>query len=453
MSSTSEAPRAWSLRERMTRLLGAPLLALWLLVSAAVLGFVIRTAAEDADAALRRAGTFFEMMLEHEHAENGGDLSGLAFMGLGLFDEQSIAVWNARGELVIGEAAHTFPRPAKLPALSDEQRDGVPWRVLTMPGAGGALTVQIAEPAEHRRRHTERLALLLGGGALAVMLLLAVIVRLVARHVLRPVARAAQELAQRGPGDLHAVSAAALPSELAPLISSLNGLFGQLAVAFERERIFAATAAHELRTPLAAAKLNAQLLRGGGAEPETIADLLAAIDRAVRLLEQLSTLSRIDSGELAHDWSQKLSLRRLVEETAGQLQGLAHARDVVLVAEAPEQRVAVPNQAAYMLLRNLAENAIKSSPRDGRVEIGASVDGGRWVLEVADEGPGLPQAQRQRLTGSDDGRALGDGSGGGLGLAIVRRLARQLGADIETAIGLGGRGTRIRLSFALRDAA
>lgn len=439
---------AWSLHHRLLRTITLAVLGLGLPGAAAILWLVVHSAAAQADVALERFGSLLLTVLEHEYAEQHGDVSDFAFLGAGPFEGLRIAVWNQDGRCVIGDGGQGFPRGSGPRTVGTVEREGAYWRVLTLRGPGNLLTLQVAEPADARLRASLRLGLLLGTVLLLLLGVVAYSVRAAARRVLVPVVQASHEIARRRPGDLRPLPGNALPAELAPLLESINAMLAQIEVAFQHERIFAATAAHELRTPLAAARLNAQFLGGGGAESAAAArDLVEAIDRTTRLLEQLSTLARIESGELAHDWSQGIALDRLVEEAFGQLRPLAQARGVRLSADVPADTVRAPLQAVYMLLRNLVENAVKYVPEGGRVEVRGRVDARGWTLEVADNGPGLDEQARARLAGHNRGLAPGDGSGRGLGLSIVWRLAAQLGARLNVGEGLDGRGVRIGLVF------
>jgi two-component system OmpR family sensor kinase/two-component system sensor histidine kinase QseC len=266
---------------------------------------------------------------------------------------------------------------------------------------------------------------------------------------LRPLQRVAAGVRQRDEQSLEPLPAAGLPDEVAPLVTALNALLQRLGQSLDTQRAFVADAAHELRSPLTALKLQLQLLKraDGDAERAAAADALAAgIERAARLVEQLLTLARTEPGA-AGTPMQRLDLSELVREVVADTVPLALARGTrfELFAEAPVQ-VDGDRAALATLVRNLADNAVRYSPRGARVEVRVAQREGVATLTVDDAGPGIPQAERERVFDRFYRRGLTDEPGTGLGLAIVRGVAQRHGATValdDSPLG----GLRVELHF------
>lgn len=285
--------------------------------------------------------------------------------------------------------------------------------------------------------------------------LLALIVWWVIRHSLMPVQRVRRELALRQPQDLAPVAEEGLPDEIRPLVQELNSLLLRVRLAFEAQQNFVADAAHELRSPLAALKLQLQLLHKAQDKDEQAAaeiHLAQGIERASRLVEQLLDLARQESAEQAASTA-RVDLRQLVEQALADAAPAAHAKGIDMgLSEDPQQQSAftvdADAQALKVLLRNLLDNAVKYVPAGGRVDIGWHSDAQGSSLVVEDSGAGIAVSERQRVLqrfvrGND---AAGKAGGSGLGLAIVQSIAQASGAELllDASPQLGGLRVRVR---------
>ena len=329
--------------------------------------------------------------------------------------------------------------------------DGSHWRVFAAQGRERDIQVYVGERIDARRailRGVLRGMLLplgLGLPLLALLLWWAV------RRGLLPLRRISGMLAQRAPQALDPLALEdGLPDEIRPLVLALNGLLDRMAQMLEAERRFTADAAHELRTPIAAIRAQAQVALGAG--PDEAARLhalqatLQGCDRATHLVDQLLQLARLEqAGSAAH--GERVRLDALARQVAAELAPQALAVQQVLELDA-EQPCEVRGAPALwrVLLRNLLDNALRYSPPGARVTLGVRCDGEEAVLTVDDAGPGLTQAQIERL-GERFFRVLGsERSGSGLGWSIVRRVAQavdaQLAVDRSEALG----GLRVRVS-------
>jgi two-component system sensor histidine kinase QseC len=257
---------------------------------------------------------------------------------------------------------------------------------------------------------------------------------------LAPLKELARQVRWRSPDNLEAVPDPAM-AEARPLVESLNKLLGRLREALDNERRFTADAAHELRTPLAVIKTNAQVAQRARNEEEyrsALESLVAGVDRCSRLVQQLMTLARLDPDgpSLEH---RRLNLAKICAETLAEVANAALEKniDLSLDADAP---VPVRAQAAPLaiLVRNLAENAVRYTPAGGHVRVSARIFDGFPELRVEDSGPGIPASERTRVFDRFYRLASGEGLGSGLGLSIVRRIADLHGATIALDEAPGG---------------
>jgi two-component system, OmpR family, sensor kinase len=226
---------------------------------------------------------------------------------------------------------------------------------------------------------------------------------------------------------------ARLPLEVQPLVRALNGLLERLATALDIQKAFVADAAHELRTPLAAVQIQAQLVaraKDDATRSEALADLQAGVTRATRLAEQLLALARSEPDSFAA--ARAIDLRALLHDCVAAYAPLAQNRGVDLGIEASEAATLIGDaDSLRVMFNNLVDNATKYTPRGGRVDVSLHVVEGHPVVRIADSGPGIELAERDRVfdrfyrVGEGATRARTDVAGSGLGLAIVRRIATQ----------------------------
>jgi two-component system OmpR family sensor kinase len=233
------------------------------------------------------------------------------------------------------------------------------------------------------------------------------------------------------------------------MATALNDLLARLDLAIERERAFIADAAHELRTPLTALSLQLQSLAAAGATVEdrdaAVRNLEAGVARAARLIEQLLAVAREQhAGERE---LRPLHLDEFVRQVVADWVPLAEAADLDLgIAEAEVVRVLAEEDGLRVLLGNLLDNAIRYTPRGGRVDVRVTHKAGspaRAVLSVTDTGPGIPEAERGRVFDRFH-RVPGTVAGGsGLGLALVRSVASRHEGQVVLETGPGGTGLRV----------
>jgi two-component system sensor histidine kinase QseC len=269
------------------------------------------------------------------------------------------------------------------------------------------------------------------------------------RTGLAPLNALSHALRDRPPQAAEPVVLRDMPLELAPLVESLNALLDRIGRMLESERRFTADAAHELRTPIAAIRAQAQVAMGAGDNVSerlhALQATLAGCDRATRLVEQLLTLARLEASP--GDAALPVDLCVVAARIAGDLAPAALARKQVLALDAPEPCwVAADEVLLGVLVRNLLDNALRYSPDGAQVLVAVRTGSGEVVLSVEDSGPGLPADALARL-GERFYRVLGsEQPGSGLGWSIARRLAEVFGARIAAALStqLGGLAVTVR---------
>jgi signal transduction histidine kinase len=360
-----------------------------------------------------------------------------------------VQVWTADGRAIYASRAHaTLPQRAQL-GLADVSVAGQVWRSFSV--AMPSRVIQVSQPLSIRRK----LAADAAWRAVLPLLLVAPFMAAAAWWLtalaLRPLQRVAAGVRERDEQSLQPLPAAGLPEEVAPLVTALNALLQRLGQSLDTQRAFVADAAHELRSPLTALKLQLQLLKRAGSDSDraAAADALAAgIDRAARLVEQLLTLARTEPG--AEVTSQRLDLSELVREAVVDIVPLALVRGTTLELHADAPVLVDGDRAALnALVRNLADNAVRYAPPGARVELQVSAPDGVPSLQVDDAGPGIPPAERERVFDRFYRRGLADEPGTGLGLAIVRGVAQRHGATVALDDSpLGGLRVTLRFSAA-----
>ena len=359
-----------------------------------------------------------------------------------------IQVWSIDGRSIYASRAHSALPSRALLGFADIVVADQTWRTYSVLSAGRV--IQVAQPAHIR----SSLAAKAAWASVLPMLLVAPPLLLLTwwlvTRSLRPLSRLAGELRRRDEASLAPLPAETLPNEVAPLVSALNSLLARLGSALGTQRAFVADAAHELRSPLTALRLQLQLLQRAPDEAtrhQAIAGLAGGIERATRLVGQLLALARHEPGAPAAAF-EPLELGALADEVLEDVRALASARGSTLALKADEPVALNADAAALSLLvRNLADNALRYSPPGAKVELTVTKDGGQALLQVDDAGPGIPPEDRERVFDRFYRRDSGDQTGSGLGLAIVRSIAQQHGALVTLGDSPLG-GLRVSVRFA-----
>ncbi|MFL6678461.1 MAG: ATP-binding protein [Burkholderiaceae bacterium] len=446
---TRDAPH--SLR---TRLL-AWLLAGTVVAALAQAGFAYATALAQADVIFDRHLCTMAMALA-----SGTSLGSLPPSGEVNADRAGedfvVQLWNARGEPIFRTAAHQKLRQPAQPGFSIVHAlDGRDYRVYSVVATG--LTVLVAQDMDARREMARALALRTTLPELPTAPLLAVLVWWVVSRSLAPVARLRAQMAARKVDELAPLNDRGLPAEIQPLIQELNLLFERLRQAFDSQRVFVADAAHELRSPLAALKIQLQGLQRAGDDPTrelAVKRLAAGIERAGHLVDQMLVLARQEASVAEGVALAALDLAQPGFLALSDTLASAQARQIDLgVHRAESVTVAGNAESLRILVRNLLDNGVKYTPPGGTVDLSVHATPEGALVTVEDSGPGIPAKDRARAL--DRFFRVVDGAGAtgsGLGLAIVKSIADMHGATIvlDDSQRLGG--LRVRVSFGLRSA-
>ena len=330
------------------------------------------------------------------------------------------------------------------------------WRARTLVSATTDTRVMLAEPSVWRLTVT---VMYRGYYLLPLVISLPFLIFpawLSVRLALRPWRQVSKATAERGPADLTPLSYTPPHKELQPLVQSINSLLQRVRDSTSRERSLIADAAHELRTPLAAMRVNVEALKEQSTDEgqrELMGNLLRSNDRAARLVGQLLQLMRSDAVS-DNALPVMLSLDGLVQDRLAMIEGLASARGIELELVC-EDRVPVLGERERLvsMIDNLVNNAIKHSPSGSTVVVHVAHEGPHALLTVADQGPGIPAALRERVFDRFFRNPDQTQSGSGLGLAIVKSVIDRHGGEVtlgETAEG--GLLVTVRLPLAMAEA-
>jgi two-component system sensor histidine kinase QseC len=449
-----------SIRTRLLVLLLAATAGSWLVAIAWSYADARRELSALFDAQLAQAGRIVlagvahdaEELLEHADEELPGRLVAHDHPY-----EQSLhfQVWSSDGRLLY-PSSRDLPREPIVPLGSrgffDRTLDGARWRVLALGDEEQRIEVQICQRADLRDHLATAVARNMLVPIAAVLPLLALAISVATSAGIRPLGRLAAALAARRPDDVAPLAVATPPSELAPLTAALDGLLARLRQRLELERAFTADAAHELRTPLAALKTQAQVAlaaRNAAERDHALAQVVRGTDRMTHLVHQLLTLARLEP-EAAAGFA-PVELASLADEALAEATAEAERLGVRLTrsdarSRMPTRPVVGSRPLLATLLANLLRNAVRHGRAGGTVELALADQGDRVTLTVRDQGPGIPAAARERVFDRFH-RLAGSGEGSGLGLSIVARIAALHGATVELADGPDGRGLVVTVGF------
>jgi len=378
-------------------------------------------------------------------------LRDMAGVDMTAFPGPSFIVENSQGILYRSDEVPAGARagaPGELPLF---ESGGSMWRARTVQSSHSDLRVTGIMPADGvniylrlASRGTLLLPLLISFPFLILPAWLSI------RLAQGPWTKAMADLATRGPQDLRPLPVEGRPRELVAMFTRINALLERVSDSAERERAFIADAAHELRTPLAAMRVNVEALQQQAGDPrqqQLLDGIVSGNARATRLVSQLLRLMRSDA--TSGDERERICFDALVQERMAALAGIADAKAVELEMSGDDGLcLAGRREGLVSLVDNLLDNAIKYSPERGKVLADVRrVDGG-VVLRISDQGPGIAPELRERVFDRffRDPRQAQSHSGSGLGLAIALAVARQHGGSIALdAAGSMGLCVTVRL--------
>ena len=334
-----------------------------------------------------------------------------------------ITIWDAHGELVHRSVAGVdIPRQSQA-GFADMNVDGTRWHVYTL--RDDKHEVQAAQREEVRAEIIASAAVGVAAPIMIVIPLSWIVVGWAMSRMLRRLDELEAGIAARSTLACEPIPLRGVPSEIAPLVESMNGLIERLRAALDAQKRLLADAAHELRTPLAAMQIQVDNLAAEHDRlPANLASLAAGVKRASALMNQLLRLAHLD--EPVPAGRTRVDVGALLLEAVADILPIADHRDVdvgvdirakvVSVAVAPEVRT---------LLGVLIDNSVRYAPSGGSVDVTLSLKGERAAIEILDTGPGLPKGQETRIFDRFFRGAAGTSEGTGLGLAIARRVAER----------------------------
>jgi two-component system OmpR family sensor kinase len=315
--------------------------------------------------------------------------------------------------------------------LSAGVTDAGRWRVVTLADPAKNRFLQVADPLAERHEALITSLLWLTLPLAALLAFAAVIVFRSSRSLVRQVQRTATAMSRQDPQALGLLPLDGVVTEMRPAVEATNRLLARLAEALEAERSFTYNSAHEIRTPIAGALAQAQLLASmaeGSALKEKADALAAALSRLARLAERLLALARAEGAQtLADEW---VDLAKVVRLTVDEFERNPRLQGWRIVAEAAPVRVRADLDGVGLAVRNLVENALIHGAGGTVVRLISKRVGSGAMLAVIDEGPGVPGVDLSALVKRFARGSGAVGSGAGLGLSIVDTLARRMGARL-----------------------
>ncbi len=431
----------WSLRNRLMALAAAGSLLAWLIGGAAVLIAAREESHALYDARLQDVAAFILAIAEGEVArDRRGTARDVMYLDAPppVRSRYRYQVWSADATLLM--ASRDAPREPFVPLatsghLHAPRKSGM-HGIVALWSADHAMQIQVAESEALR----ETLPAGVDGHVLVFAALSAVALVLLSGWVsvrtMRALSQSSDQLAHRSAADLQPIVVDNPPRELKTLIDAINGLVRRFARMLEGERQFTAAAAHELKSPLAAVRIQAQIAeraRVRDQRDEALRQLGVCVDRTSHMVDQLLTLAHVDAMGTSCKTAVDLRLHDLAARVIGDMAPLLSTRRIALETDLQPAALFGIEFGVAALLRNLIDNAARYCPERGRVRVSSGVIDGKAFFAVDDSGPGIPAEQRinvfRRFHRLDDTGA----DGCGVGLSIVQSVARVHGARIELA--------------------
>jgi len=432
-------------RKLLVGLLGATAIS-WLVAAVATYADLHRDIDRLLDAHLRHSARLLIGQSAHEITEISPEDLG----ELSVYDQLVVfQIWDAEtGQLLLRSPeapARRFSAVAR--GFSDTQLAGRRWRVFSGSDRERRVLVQVAEDEVARARLIRRLTLNTLAPLVVLLPVLGLLVAWIVRRATGPLARLGDEVAARRAVDLQPLAEAGVPLEAKPVVQRLNELFGRIGMLLDSERRFTSHAAHELRTPVAAVRAQAEVALAatdGATRRAALTHVIEGCDRMARLIDQLLALARIDTDDVSRQFA-RLRLDELARRELAQLAPAAvqAGGSVAFEASGP---VCVHGDATLLaiLLRNLVDNAMRHSGPSPAVTVRCAVRDDTAELVVADRGPPIEASDLAQLGRRFFRRAGTVATGSGLGLSIAQRIAALHAGGVQFEPGAAGRGLTVR---------
>lgn len=350
-------------------------------------------------------------------------------------DALAFAIFSKEGERLLTDGRNgdnfIFNKKAGF-AKSYMLNDNDEWRIFWQPVAGGEIIIAVGQELDYREDLIAEMILGQMWIWFASLPVLILVLAWLIRKELKPIQRLSKEVSQRKSGDVSLLNTQSLPLEILPLVQNLNQFFDRTATMIQRERRFTSDAAHELRSPLAALRIQTEVAQLAGDDAnlreQALSHLTQGIDRASQLIEQLLTLSKLDNLQELEEL-QPLDWEGMIQSLIAERYFKADKRGISLAFEKvaePKARQGQPILASLML-RNLIDNAIKYCPEGANILVKMTAS----QIIVEDNGGGVEPEDLAKL-GQRFYRPAGQNEkGSGLGLSIVMRIAQLHGFKVK----------------------
>lgn len=364
-------------------------------------------------------------------------------------------VWDRNGQLIL--RSNGAPKQAMSIEKSGFETialEGATWRVFQIKNLKSGVIISVGESYEFLQALESRIT----QDSILIMLitypLLAILIWVIVGRAFDSVNRLSKKLTIRFEKKRQPIDASLAPKEIEPFITELNHLLDRLQNTIDREKRFASDAAHELKTPLAALKTQAQVALHSQNDNErirAIKNLILSVDRSTHVVQQLLTMSKMVPESTLND-VESIDLSKIVRESAAELAEKAFAKQTDLEVHCqPGQSMMINGNttAIRIMLRNLIDNAIRYSPNNSQVQIMLNRKVDHIELTVVDNGPGIPEELRERVF-ERFFRVVGNQStGSGLGLGIVKQIADLHHAELQLGAPKNHSGLKVVLKFPL----
>lgn len=361
-------------------------------------------------------------------------------------------ILDGEGNLLrASENATRTPIANKVNGLSTISYNGHLWRTYQLETGSAGTRILVAEEISNRYSVAESIILQTVSPVVLALLVLAIIIWVVVTLGLYPIKQLTREVSRKQPQSLSPIAVKNLPKELHPLLLAMNNLLGRLEASFEREQRFSSDAAHELRTPLSALKINLfNLTRKLEHSDEDLQDMNRSIDRMGHLIEQLLVLYRMTSEQTKADFK-KTDLYEIARQVIAENYSKFDEKNQVIELAGHSTWITGNEFALSALVKNLIDNASKYTPKSGNIKVSVTNRDNNACLIIEDSGIGIPAELTGRVFDrfyrvSPDG-GVTDAPGCGLGLSIVKHIVDMHEATIFLGHSHFDSGLQVEIIF------
>lgn len=450
-------PQRWSLRARLYLIALLSTLSAWVAGGTAMYWSAQQQNDVLYDARLADLAQTILTFSQHEIAEMAGDMAATGLVSnvheesrATLGSRYQYQIWSRDGRLLLRSYNASATRPIATlgtvgPSVVGRGEEGL--HAYVIKGVHD-MEIHVGELQVQRQSVTGTLSAAFAGLFVLSMAVAALLSGWMLHGALAPLRVVSADLRVRDENDLSPLRVSDVPLEMAPMVTAVNHLFDRIDRAFHHERGFTAVAAHEMRTPLASLRMQAQVAlrcQDSSERTEALQHLMHHVDRCAHLLDQLLTLARLDDAASVSARIRPVRLAEVAAEALADVSADAERRDIDISTRLAAPEVSADPVGLQTLLRNLIANAVRYSPEGGQVRIETRREGSEVVLRVDDSGPGIDPADRERVFDRFQ-RLRQDRSGGaGLGLSIVQAVVKAHGATIALGdAALGGLRVEVR---------